>query len=162
MFDYVYGNFSKMNLAEGRKPEQIKSYTDKDAYVVLPEGTGYEDLEMDITVLDEKEAAGEITYLYQNQPVGTVKVTLTPEYVESATGYTTRLQISGAGRAEEQKDSTDTAFPLWGAVLIGAAAVLVLLTGLLFAAYLRRQRRRRRRRRRRRQQKYRGRERGKR
>lgn len=162
MFDYVYGNFSKMNLAEGRKPEQIKSYTDKDAYVVLPEGTGYEELEMDITVLDEKEAAGEITYLYQNQPVGTVKVTLTPEYVESATGYTTRLQISGAGRAEEQKDSTDTAFPLWGAVLIGAAAVLVLLTGLLFAAYLRRQRRRRRRRRRRRQQKYRGRERGKR
>ena len=39
------------------------------------------------------------TYFYQNQNVGSTDVTLTPEYIESATGYTTRLQISGASEA---------------------------------------------------------------
>ncbi len=151
MFDYTYSNFSKISLLEQEKPDEIRSYTDTEAYVVLPAGISYEDLEMEIAVLDEKEGAGKVTYLYQGQNVGSTEVTLTPEYVQSATGYTTRLQINEKS-AEFGKDiRADEGIPLWGRILIGAGAAAAVLAVLLILAILRHKRKKLRIRRRRQQ-----------
>ncbi len=152
MFDYTYGNFSKISLIEEEKPKQIKEYTDPEAYVVLPPGIEYKDLEMEITVQDEKEGTGKVTYLYQNQNVGSTEVTLTPEYIESATGYTTRLQLSGAAE-DEQNVQENGRIPLWGKVLLiaGAAVVILVIIAVLILVQVRRRRKQRRMRRRRQQ-----------
>ena len=132
MFDYTYNNFSKFSLLEEKKPEQIKAYSDQAAYVVLPQGVTFDDLEMEITVLDKKSASGMVTYLYQDQNVGSTEVTLTPEYVESATGYSSRLQVSGAQNTGAEEDGENTALPLRNLIIAGVCTgVLILLLAFL-------------------------------
>ncbi len=151
MFDYTYGNFSKISLMKEEKPKQIEEFTDPEAYVVLPPGVEYKDLEMEITVQDEKEGTGRVTYFYQNQNVGSTDVTLTPEYIESATGYTTRLQISGASEAGDDVRENG-GIPMWGKVLLCAGAACVILAVILTLILVRIRRRRKQRRMRRRRQ----------
>ena len=132
MFDYTYDNFSKFSLLEEKKPEQIKAYSDQEAYVVLPQGVTFDDLEMEITVLDKKSATGMVTYLYQDQNVGSTEVTLTPEYVESATGYSSRLQVSGTQNTGAEENGENAALPLRNLIIAGVCTgVLILLLALL-------------------------------
>ena len=85
-------------------------------------------------------------------------MTLTPEYVEEATGYTTRMELSekpDAGGAEKDEDGGDRMqIPVWlacvAAAVLAVAAVLCVL--VLRARYIRAKRRREARRRRRRKQ----------
>lgn len=144
MFDYTYDNFSKVSLTAQKKPEQIKSYTDEAAYVVLPTGVSFEDLELEITVTDKKKAAGRATYFYENQNVGSAEVTLTSEYIEDATGYSTRLQVSDTQKGSEDSARETNGFPLWGKILIGVCGGLLFLLFLLIVIrvfHLRRKRR---------------------
>ena len=87
----------------GKNREEIRSYSDSEAYVLLPEGIDDSLLEYDISVTDEKTAAGRITFYYEGQNVGSADVTLTPEYVEEATGYTTHLKINGADAGGDRR-----------------------------------------------------------
>ena len=151
MFDYTYSNFSKVSLMEQEKPDEIKCYVDPDAYVVLPRGIGYEDLEMDITVLDEKEGTGKVTYLYQGQNVGNTEVILTPEYIQAATGYTTRLQVNEKSAEFGHDIREGKGLPLWAGILIGTAAAVAVLLVFLVSAILHHKRKRLRIRRRRQQ-----------
>ena len=91
------------------------------------------------------------TYFYQNQNVGSTDVTLTPEYIESATGYTTRLQISGASEAGDDVRENG-GIPMWGKVLLCAGAACVILAVILTLILVRIRRRRKQRRMRRRRQ----------
>lgn len=131
MFDYAYDNFSKVSLSEQKKPEEIREYTDSGAYVVLPSGTGYEDLDTEYTILDEKKASGTVTFLYHGQNVGKTEVTFTPEYVESVTGYSTKMQVSEKEEKEQRQDGVDVLQTAKTAILIAvctaACAVLILL-----------------------------------
>ena len=158
ILDYVFRNFSKVLLKEQEKPEEVRSYTDDNAYVLLPSGIDFSSLDHQITVTDEVEASGRITFYYEGQNVGSTDVTLTPEYVEEATGYTTRKELSekpDAGGAEKDEDGGDgMQIPVWlacvAAVVLAVAAVLCAL--VLRARYIRAKRRREARRRRRRKQ----------
>lgn len=143
MFDYTYDNFSKFSLLEEKKPEQIKAYSDQEAYVVLPQGVTFDDLEMEITVLDKKSATGMVTYLYQDQNVGSTEVTLTPEYVESATGYSSRLQVSGAQNTGAEENGENAALPLRNLIIAGVCTGVLILLLALFLVWCRCRRRRR-------------------
>lgn len=131
MFDYGFDNFSKVLLSGEEKPEEIRSYADNDSYVLLPDGITFDSLDHEITVEDEKQAAGRITFLYNGQNVGSADVVLTPEYIEEATGYTTRMDLSGSGAALGE-DSQSSLLPIQLSTIIriaavAAAAVLLLL-----------------------------------
>ena len=80
MFDYVYSNFSKVQLKGQPKAEGISSYEDDAAYVVLPAGIDFSSLDSEITITDKKEGTGKVTYFYEGQDVGSADVVLTPEY----------------------------------------------------------------------------------
>ena len=79
MFDYVFQNFSKVMLKEQTKPEEVRSYTEDDAYVLLPKGIDFSSLEHQISITDEREASGRITFYYEGQNVGSTGVTLRRE-----------------------------------------------------------------------------------
>lgn len=136
MLDYGFGNFTKLPLAGQKLPEEVVSCKDGDAYVVLPKGLELKDLEYETEVTDEKERTGVLTYSYGGQKLGEAPVILTPEYVEEATGYSTRPKLSedtqtGQDKEGAKKDGTFAAWwdrlPVWGKVL--AAAALLLLLG---------------------------------
>ena len=86
IFDYGFDNFSKVLLSGEKKPEEIRSYEDSDSYVLLPDGVTFDSLDHEITVQDEKNASGRVTFFYKGQNVGSADAVLTPEYVEEATG----------------------------------------------------------------------------
>ena len=125
MFDYAYNNFSKVSLSDQTLPEEIESYTDQEAYVVLPNGTQFTDLEYEITQDDEQSSAGTITYTNNGQNVGRAAVTLSESYLAglaAENGNADGTQADGAdGRAQEE------GLPLPVMMLAGAAVVIALL-----------------------------------
>lgn len=142
MFDYGFNNFSKVLLSGEKMPEEIRSYTDSDSYVLLPDGVTFDSLDHEITVENEKEASGRITFFYKGQNVGSADVVLTPEYVEEATGYTTRLELSSPGTVPET-DTQDSFLPLSASMIVwivAAAAVVLILFISIMIIVLRRKR----------------------
>lgn len=132
MFDYGFNNFSKVLLSGEKMPEEIRSYTDSDSYVLLPDGVTFDSLDHEITVEDEKEASGRITFFYKGQNVGSADVVLTPEYVEETTGYTTRLELSNPGAGQEKDTGKSSRTPaLSMTVRIAAAGAVILLLSIL-------------------------------
>ena len=146
MFDYVFENFSKVMLKEQAKPEEVRSYTEDGAYVLLPEGIDFSSLEHQISITDEREASGKITFYYEGQNVGSADVTLTPEYIEETTGYTNRMDPSGeTEHAQGGQEESGFRLPGWlTAVLIVAAVVLILFALVIIRLQIIRAKRRKR------------------
>ena len=136
-------------LKDQEKPEEIASYSDEDAYVLLPAGVSFSALKKNITVKDASQGSGTVTYTYEGQNVGSADVVLASDYVTSVTGKT---DPDTAAQSEKE----DQGFPLWAKILIGCAAGVVVvfaaLTGFLLYRRQKRRRMRRRRKQRRRSQ----------
>lgn len=136
MFDYVYSNFSKVQLKGQPKAEGISSYEDDAAYVVLPAGIDFSSLDSEITITDKKEGTGKITYFYEGQDVGSADVVLTPEYVKEQTGYDITPRITEKGSALAGGSEGGTGLPLPVKILIGTGAAAAVLF-LAFCAWVR-------------------------
>ena len=136
MFDYVYSNFSKVQLKGQPKAEGISSYEDDAAYVVLPAGIDFSSLDSEITITDKKEGTGKVTYFYEGQDVGSADVVLTPEYVKEQTGYDITPQITKKGSAQADTPKEEAGLSLPVKILIGAGAAVVVLF-LIFCAVVR-------------------------
>ena len=128
MFDYVFNNFAKVMLSSQEKPEEIDSYADNDAYVLLPSGIEFGDLEKQIKITDEQNWEGTVTYTYQGQNVGSADVVLTKEYVAEATGQDYTLQVeknSEGSNAGAQADEPSAVVKV--AAGIGSAAIVFVI-----------------------------------
>lgn len=148
MFDYAFGNFSKVPLKDQERPEGVRSYAEESPYVLLPSGIEFSSLENEITITDEKEAAGTVTYYYEGQNVGSADVVLTADYVEEMTGYSAEAKIKAMddGAAEDGNAEQDAGLPFPVKLLIGVgAAVIVLLAVFLIILKYQLAKRRRRR-----------------
>ena len=138
MFDYVYSNFSKVQLKGQPKAEGISSYEDDAAYVVLPAGIDFSSLDSEITITDKKEGTGKVTYFYEGQDVGSADVVLTPEYVKEQTGYdiTPRITEKGSALAGGSEDGTGLPLPVNILIGTGAAAAVLFLAFCAWVRYL--------------------------
>ncbi len=138
MFDYVYSNFSKVQLKGQQKAEGISSYEDDAAYVVLPAGIEFSSLDSEITITDKKEGTGKVTYFYEGQDVGSADVVLTPEYVKEQTGYdiTPRITEKGSALAGGSEDGTGLPLPVKILIGTGAAAAVLFLAFCAWVRYL--------------------------
>lgn len=138
MFDYVYSNFSKVQLKGQQKAEGISSYEDDAAYVVLPAGIDFSSLDSEITITDKKEGTGKVTYFYEGQDVGSADVVLTPEYVKEQTGYdiTPRITEKGSALAGGSEDVTGLPLPVKILIGTGAAAAVLFLAFCAWVRYL--------------------------
>ena len=138
LFDYVYSNFSKVQLKGQQKAEGISSYEDDAAYVVLPAGIDFSSLDSEITITDKKEGTGKVTYFYEGQDVGSADVVLTPEYVKEQTGYdiTPRITEKGSALAGGSEDGTGLPLPVKILIGTGAAAAVLFLAFCAWVRYL--------------------------
>lgn len=108
MFDYVYSNFSKVSLEENETSEYIESFVNNDAYVLLPAGITFSDLDCEITQEDENSTTGTATYTYDGQNVGSAEVVLSEAYLEgSAEEETLSLEEADVAETEEAEETGD-------------------------------------------------------
>lgn len=149
MFDYVFNNFAKVPLSSQEKPEEIESYADDDAYVLLPAGIELADLDRQIKITDEKSREGTVTYTYQGQNVGSADVVLSRKYVEKTTGHdsTPRTEKnSGSGSKETQRDALPSGVKAAAGIVTAAVIVIILFVIYLWQVRRRKLMRRRKRR----------------
>lgn len=114
MLDYVFNNFSKVPVSELDIPDGVDSFTDENAYVVLP--NGMDSSEVECTVSSENETDGKAVYTYQGQTVGSTDVTLKKRLFS-------KKAVDGQKETKNKKQ-TVTIISLVG---VGTAAVLLLL-----------------------------------
>lgn len=144
MFDYVFENFAKVTVADKETNEYIESFSDKDAYVVLPDGINFSQLDSEITAdEDDSERKGTIVYTYEGQAAGSAEVTLTESYYKA-------LEMEfGEATEQERADEAEEESGMLSVILAVAAAVVgILFLVISYVQYRRRKARRHRRRRR--------------
>lgn len=109
MFDYVFQNFHKVPVAGQEESEEIASFDDKDAYVVLPEGVAYTDLEKEIVLTKQGIRSGRILYTYKGDTVGNADITLTEAGYQKLSGgdaaKSDSTKIENEGSTPEKSDS---------------------------------------------------------
>lgn len=131
MMDYVFEHFSKVSLKEQEISEYIESFKDEDAYVVLPEGITFSQLECELiptgdgTIVENvgaEERSGTAVYTYQGQEVGRAEVVLTEEFYKRGEEEADVTDSADQNITEEEKPSRIKWFPAIGAAVLGIAA----------------------------------------
>ena len=139
-------------LAIGEDADPFITVTNKATGEEVDVTATVDDLDYEITITDEKHAEGSITFLYNGQPVGNVQATLTAEYVEDTTGYSTKLTLvepdtaSGTDSKETNLLQMIASLPLPVRIAAGSVAGAVLLLIIFSVIIVRRRAVRRRRR----------------
>lgn len=119
MMDYTFENFTKVSVTTGMVDVEGLDFVDDGAYVMLPEGITFEQLEANVeipTKLGSK--SGSITYTYEGQPVGKVSITITDEYYN---------ELHGIEEIKEEQKEQKQGMSLWIKILLVAVVVFILL-----------------------------------
>lgn len=140
LLDYGFSSFQKLDLAGAEESRDI-SEIEEGAYVMVPEGVDFSNLELTLMENEENPREGTASYTYEGNPVGTATVSFSRSYLEENVP-----QI-----LEKSDGKKENGLPGWVRFLLTAAGILVALTVLWFfiALAIRRKRRLERRRRRR-------------
>lgn len=159
MMDYVFQNFVKTPVADLEESEDITRFDDGNAYVVLPEGIEFSQLEKEIILTEDGIRSGRIIYMYEGQRVGSADVTLTEEGYLRLTGQdvaksdSSNIDNEGTTPQDEQKNndkSTKDSADEQAAdnellkLVIGISAVVIFVVIVLVAVLDSRKRRKRR------------------
>lgn len=86
ILDYVFDNFKKVPVSDTEESEDIASYENKDAYVVLPSSVDISQVDKEIVLTENGIRAGKVQYTYKGQNVGSADVTLTEEGYQRLAG----------------------------------------------------------------------------
>lgn len=140
MFDYAYNNFQKVPIKDLEKSKEIETFALEEPYVVLPEAVKFDALKSEIIETGaEKDRTGKIVYTYNEQPVGTMEVTLSDAYYEKKNGAELTDETK---KTEAKKEAKKEGMPLWGKVLLGIVATGLLAFAIYFYFALKRYKRR--------------------
>ena len=83
MIEYVFQNFKKVPLAEQELSDQIDSLVDEGAYVLLPEGVDFAEVECEIKEEENGDSKnGSAIFTYEGQVVGIASVMLSDTFFE--------------------------------------------------------------------------------
>lgn len=153
LLEYAFANFSRVSVADNEKSEDIGEILGSgndgasDGYVVLPNGVGFEDIDMKL-VPDggtSKEAA--LEYRYKDQLVGTARAVLSESYLEEHAAKLRDVSGEKNGDNKEKSSGILSGKTKTEKIVIGVAAVILLvLLGVFARAVLVRRRRGKRRR----------------
>lgn len=139
MMDYVFSNFKKVPVESLETSEDIRNFNTEDAYVVLPDGIKFSQLEKNIVLTESGIRDGKVIYTYKGQAVGSAEATLTEEGYQKLMGDTAASDSRKIDNKQEDtpvetpKDKKDEQPRLKLYIGIGAAAVLILLiAGICF------------------------------
>lgn len=125
MLDYAFANFSKVSVTvDAVEATGLKS-VEKDAYVMLPTGIIFDQLECSVdnpTELGDK--TGEVVYTYEGQVVGEFEMTITDEYYN---------ELHGIEEKKEDKKDEKKSGSVLSIVLKVVLAVVIVIAALFLA-----------------------------
>lgn len=138
LFDYAYGQFHKVPVADLETSEDIAS-VEEGGYVVLPDGIEFSSLEKEVIQDEETKTEGTIAYRYQGNPVGTVSVKMSESYLEENTPQVLEKE-------EEKVPESEEKLPVWKwAIFFVLLALIFIFVWFLIALCIRNRRRKMRR-----------------
>ena len=132
LFDYGYDNFSKVNVAELEKNEDIKFFVDENPTLTLPEGVTYDSLKKEITVPDKNINEARIKYTYDDNPMGTFTVKLTTEAFKKITGEEAPEVKAAEKKAQEEKAAKIAKIKRNILITVGVILGIILLILIIF------------------------------
>lgn len=151
MFEYGFGNFRKVMLSEQSKSEDIESFEDSNAYIVLPEAVDFTNVDCEIQLSDtDGNNADKATavYTYQGNIVGKAEVKVSDIYKAKQSAAVTEKKDSKkstqTGAAKDEEISWKGYLPL---IVMGGITIAILFVFLPIWLHLQRRRRKNRRRR---------------
>ncbi|MCI8834516.1 MAG: D-alanyl-D-alanine carboxypeptidase [Ruminococcus sp.] len=155
MLDYAFGNFQKVTVADKEVSGDIASFSDENAYVVLPAGIAFSQLESEIYAeeavgesnLQESSATGTIVYRYGGQEVGHAIVTLQPDFFEEEEpDIQEKPEVPRKNVSEEKtkEKQTEVMIPIREFAAAVVAALVIVGSVLFFIKRKRKKERRRR------------------
>ena len=151
IFEYGFGNFRKVMLSEQSKSEDIESFADNNAYVVLPEAVDFTNVDCEIQLSDSDVNNADIAtavYTYQGNIVGKAEVKVSDIYKAKQSAAVTEKEDSKkstqTGASKDEKILWKGYLPL---IVMGGITVAILFVFLPIWLNLQRKRRKNRRRR---------------
>lgn len=151
MFEYGFGNFRKVMLSEQSKSEDIESFADSNAYIVLPEAVDFTNVDCEIQLSDSDVNNADMAtavYTYQGNIVGKAEVKVSDSYKAKQGAAVTEKKDSKkstrTGAAKGEEISWKGYLPL---IVMGGITVAILFVFLPIWLHLQRKRRKNRRRR---------------
>lgn len=151
MFEYGFGNFRKVMLSEQSKSEDIESFADSNAYIVLPEAVDFTNVDCEIQLSDSDVNNADMAtavYTYQENIVGKAEVKVSDSYKAKQGAAVTEKKDSKkstwTGAAKGEEISWKGYLPL---IVMGGITVAILFVFLPIWLHLQRKRRKNRRRR---------------
>lgn len=130
MMEYVFNNFTKVPLDElgvTDTMDEIKSFTDENAYAVLPKNLDTVDKEkIKCEIKEDTKQDGTAVYTYEGQIIGKTKVSLK-----------TNTNEKSVVRDEESKESKEETVKSTKKVIIAVAAVVLLIVVIAAALFYR-------------------------
>ena len=141
MLDYVFENFTKIPVTQSMVNVKGLDAINEKAYVMLPEGITFDDLEVNVEMPTEVGVmTGFAEYSYEGTVVGKVGFTITKEYHDDLHG------IEEPKEEKQKKEEGEPVIIIVLKVILAIFLIIVLLFLLLvaYAIYKRKQRRKRR------------------
>lgn len=157
MLDYVFQNFHKTAVADLESSEDIASFVNKEAYVVLPEAVEFSQLDKELVLTEDGIRSGKIIYTYEGQNVGSARVILTEDGYQKLIGGNAaksdskRIDNEGSTPQDEEKSNNlstkedKTAEENQSLKLVIAVSAVVLFVVIAVVAVLDARKRRKRR-----------------
>lgn len=143
LLDYGFDNFEKVDLASQGITKDIESF-EEGAYILLPSGAEFEDVEVEITPDGENKSTGTAVYSYKGNLAGTAKITFSDSYMK---------ENSSEAKLKDGRQTIKEKIPSWVKYIVIVIITVVLfyiwISVLVLICRIRKEKARRRRRRRR-------------
>ncbi|MGN0403683.1 MAG: D-alanyl-D-alanine carboxypeptidase family protein [Bariatricus sp.] len=134
LLNYGFDNFQKVSIEGKEKSEDIKSINEN-AYVVLPTGVEFENLEKELIPDTNNKTKGTVEYTYDGHLVGTASIVFSDTYLEK-----NEPEIKIEETKEEQKENNVWKWIIW--IVVGIVVLGIIFFFLLLAAAIKRKKKR--------------------
>ena len=138
MLEYGFENFKKVPLAENELSKQIESLVNEDAYVLLPDGVDFTEVECvisqngneDFKNCNEDSKEGTAVFTYEGQLVGKTEVILSNAFFEQDEKAVNTIEVEKETRKTAVKRATGIKKVFIGLIIV--AGIGILLTVYVF------------------------------
>lgn len=126
LLDYGFSHFQKEPVAEH---DALGDYEriQENAYVMLPEGISFEDLDREILLHEDGTDDATVTYYYEDMPVGTCEVAVSENYYnKEKKAEEEPKEVVKEKKEDPEKEKKDKSERYKAVAAVGVSAILIL------------------------------------
>lgn len=104
LLEYGFNNFSKIDITEQVRSEDVKEAVPGDNFVILPKGAAFTDLDMEITPEEDFMDRAILTYTYHGNFVGSANVRLSESYIKAHSETAEEPEEEDSAKEKKEKE----------------------------------------------------------